>query len=134
MVLRWSSVVAGGLKSLPYRCGTDLEYPTVGEVFRAGSSPAERTAFPADTSERCPYNGDGPCGGAASGHVYHLAGVSSLARASSWAVLVSSRAEKIFTVFSAKVRSLLFSSMVFMIRAATGAQLPFSMKATVRFW
>ena len=58
---------------------------------------------------------------------------SSWARASSWAVLVSSRAERIFTVFWAKVRSLLFSSMVFMIRAATGAQLPFSMKATVRF-
>ena len=59
---------------------------------------------------------------------------SSLANASSWALLASFKADLIVTVVSVNVRFLLFSKSPRMTLAATGIQLPFSIKATVRFW
>ena len=60
--------------------------------------------------------------------------ISSSASASIWARLASFSAERILTPCSAKVMFLQPSSMARMPLAAIGAQLPFSMKATVRFW
>lgn len=59
---------------------------------------------------------------------------SSFANASTCARLLSPSAHRSFTSFSAKVRFLDFSSMPFITLAATGAQEPFSIKPTVRFW
>ena len=124
---------AGRLETVPYMCGGGL-WPSLSvgtPVLRCPKCPARHGGHLGAVSLRvCQHGKCRTLYGCGMGD--QLAD-SSWARASSWAVLVSSRAERIFTVFSAKVRSLLFSSMVFMIRAATGAQLPFSMKATVRF-
>ena len=67
-----------------------------------------------------------------SGLLIHFYLHSSSAKASIWARLASSIAEKIFTVVSVKRRSLLFYSILVITLAATGAQEPFSMRPTVR--
>ena len=56
--------------------------------------------------------------------------------ASFWiCVMVSGfTADRMVTVFSAKVSSLHPSSILFMVLAAMGAQVPFSIRATLRFW
>ena len=58
---------------------------------------------------------------------------SSFARASSWAGVCSVMAEQMVTVLP-RVRFLQPSSSFFISLAAMGAQEPFSMKATWRFW
>ena len=59
---------------------------------------------------------------------------SSLASASTCAVLSAFRAEKILTVVSVNVMFLPDSSILRMVLAAMGAQEPFSIRPTVRFW
>ena len=58
----------------------------------------------------------------------------SRARLSISCLFCSLTPDRILIWFSAKTRSLLFSSMVRITLAAVGAQEPFSINATVRFW
>lgn len=60
--------------------------------------------------------------------------ISSSASASICAMFSSFKAERICTVFSVKVRSLQLSNLARIAFAAMGAQEPFSIRATVRFW
>ena len=58
----------------------------------------------------------------------------SFASCSIWALFSSVIAERIFTSVSAKLVFLQLSSIPFIIFAAVGAQLPFSIRPIFRFW